>query len=48
MSIGENIRRFRETQGITQENLAKAISVSQTMICQIERGSKIPVNDTGC
>lgn len=40
MSIGENLRRLRETQGMTQKELAKQVGVSVSMICQIERGTK--------
>lgn len=40
MSIGENLRRLRETQGMTQKELAKQVGVSVSMICQIERGAK--------
>lgn len=42
MSVGENIARIRTNNNMTQEELAKAIGVSQSMIGQIERGSKIP------
>lgn len=42
MSVGENIARMRENKGITQMELAEAIGVTQSMIGQIERGSKVP------
>lgn len=42
MSVGENIRRLRRTKDYTQEQLASRVGVSQTMIAQIERGTKIP------
>lgn len=42
MSVGENITRMREKKGISQTELAEAIGVSQSMINQIERGSKVP------
>lgn len=42
MSVGENIARMRENKGITQMELAEAIGVTQSMIGQIERGTKLP------
>lgn len=42
MSVSENIRRFREENGISQAELARRVSVTQAMICQIERGTKLP------
>lgn len=42
MSVGENIRRIREEKGIPQVKLAEAVSVSQSLICQFERGTKTP------
>ena len=40
MSIGENIRRARQSADMTQAELAKKVCVSQAMICSSERGSK--------
>lgn len=40
MSVGENIRRKREAKGMTQKELAVAIGVGQSMMAQIERGTK--------
>lgn len=40
MSIGENLKRFRENKGLTQCELAEKVGVSQSMINQIERGTK--------
>lgn len=40
MSIGENIRALRLKRGMTQEELAERIGVSQSMLCCIERGTK--------
>lgn len=42
MSIGENIKRLRTEQGIEQYKLAADVGVTAGMICQIERGTKIP------
>lgn len=40
MSIGENIRKYRVGKQITQKELASEIGVTQSMIAQIERGTK--------
>ena len=40
MSIGENIRNIREGRGIAQVELAGQVGVTQSMLCQIERGTK--------
>lgn len=42
MSVGENIRRMREEQNITQMCLSEQVGISQAMLCQIERGTKNP------
>lgn len=47
MSIGENIRAYREAVGMTQTKLAAAVGVSVPMICQIERGTKVPTLPLG-
>mgnify|MGYP002801776163 CR=1 FL=1 len=41
MSIGEKLRELRQKKGLSQEELAKAVQVSQPWISQIERGTKI-------
>lgn len=41
--IGSRIRQAREAKGITQEMLARAMSVSNVYISKIERG-KTPIN----
>lgn len=40
MSIGENIRRLRENRNLTQIQLSEMINVTQSMVAQLERGSK--------
>lgn len=42
MSIGENIKRRRMEAKLTQEQLAEMVNIKRPMICQIERGTKIP------
>lgn len=42
MSVGENIKNIRLQAGMTQKELAEKVLVDQSMICQIERGSKVP------
>lgn len=40
MLVGENIRHYRSGRKMSQLELAKSVNVSQSMIAQIERGSK--------
>lgn len=40
--VGANIKKIRVSAGLTQLQLAKKVGVSEPMICQIERGTKIP------
>ena len=40
MSVGANIKHYRLAQNMTQEKLAQAVGIGQSMICQIERGTK--------
>ena len=42
MSIGENIKSRRLALGMTQQEIADKVQVNQSLICQIERGSKTP------
>ncbi len=42
MSIGANIREKRVLLGMTQVELATMVGVKQSMIAQIERGTKTP------
>jgi len=42
MSIGECIKRKRLEMGYSQDTFAKMIGIGQSMVAQIERGSKIP------
>lgn len=42
MSVAENIKTKRLEMNITQKQLADIVNVDQSMICQIERGTKVP------
>lgn len=40
MNIGRNIKLMRIKAGLQQVELAEKLGISQSMICQIERGTK--------
>jgi len=40
--LGQNIRRYRQTKGMTQERLAEIVDVSGSYIGYLERGEKNP------
>ena len=42
MSVGAEIKRRRKDKGITQEELARLVCVTQGAIMQYERGYKLP------
>lgn len=42
VSVGANIKKQRLARGMTQKELAEQILVDQSMICQIECGTKTP------
>ena len=42
MSFNENLKKIREEKGLTQEELAKMVGISQPMIAQYEMGIKFP------
>lgn len=42
MNTGEVIRARREALGITQAAAAARLGITQAMLCQLERGSKLP------
>ena len=42
MSIGSNIKNKRLALDMTQIELADKIGITQSMLCQIERGTKAP------
>ncbi|MFI8688576.1 helix-turn-helix domain-containing protein [Rossellomorea sp. NPDC077527] len=39
---GRRIRAFRKLKGFTQEGLAKELSISVSVLGEVERGSRIP------
>jgi len=47
VSVGTNIRRIRESKGISQSTLAKQVGISQAMLCQVERETKNPSLQVG-
>lgn len=42
MSVAENIRNIRIECNMTQCELAERVGVTQSMVAQIERGTKMP------
>ena len=44
--FGEKIRRMRQNRGLTQEQLAEAIDVSQRALSAIERGENFVTSET--
>lgn len=47
MSIGTNLKRIRKDKGMSQQELAEAVGVTQSMIAQIERGTKALTMELG-
>jgi len=43
--VGKNIRLFRQTKGLTQENLAELVNVKSSYIGYLERGLRAPSLD---
>lgn len=41
-SIAENVREFRKKAGLTQTALSEMTGIGKSMLCQIEKGTKIP------
>ncbi len=42
MSVGKNVKRYREENGLNQTELAEKVNISQAMIARIESGTKLP------
>lgn len=47
MSVGANIKAKRIELNLTQRELAHRVNVDPSMICQIERGTKMPTLPLG-
>lgn len=47
MDVGKNIQRLREQRGISQKELAEKSGLSQSMLSQIEKGTKNPSLQAG-
>ena len=48
MEFGVNLRRLRETAGMSQSDLADKVGVTRGMIAQYELGAKSPTVATAC
>lgn len=44
--VGANVRRLREAQGLSQEELAERAGVHRTFVSQVERAVKRPTIQT--
>ncbi len=42
MNVGRAIRSMREKLGLSQKEMADKLGITPSMVCQIERGTKIP------
>lgn len=42
MAFSENVRKARESEGLSQEKFAERIGVTQQMISKYENGTKLP------
>ena len=42
MNIGKIVRNKRNEKGMTQATLSQKTGVGKSMLCQIEKGTKIP------
>ncbi|MDE5768185.1 MAG: helix-turn-helix domain-containing protein [Oscillospiraceae bacterium] len=42
MALAENIKSFRESKGMTQDQLAEAVGLARGSIAKIEAGWKVP------
>lgn len=40
MSVGQNIKRARESANMTQEELAAKMGIAQSALCRMEIGTK--------
>lgn len=42
MGVGENIKKIRESKRLKQTEVAEQAGITQSMLCQIEKGIKNP------
>lgn len=42
MAFAENVKKLREEKGLTQEELARLVGITQPVIAQYEKGIRIP------
>jgi transcriptional regulator with XRE-family HTH domain len=42
VAFGQNVRKFREAKGLSQETLAEKADLDRTYISDIERGTRNP------
>lgn len=42
ITIGENIKRLRRSKGMTQEELAEILNISNAAVSKWERGDSLP------
>lgn len=47
MSVGRNIKQIRLKRNMRQDELAEKSGITQSMLCQIERGVKNPSLQVG-
>ncbi len=47
MAFSENLKYFRKSKRLSQNDIAQSVGVSQPMIAQYERGMKVPNIVTG-
>lgn len=45
-NIGENIRRIRLSRDMEQQELARYIGAGKSLVCQYEKGTKLPSSPT--
>ena len=46
MAFSENVRQAREREGLSQEEFAEHIGVTQQMVSKYESGTKVPAVST--
>lgn len=44
-TLGEKIKKYRESKGIIQSNFANMLGIERSFLCNYEKGSRIPGNE---